>query len=171
MMNHLDRSARRPANRSFFDDFDELFERSLAGYRPLAARDAFFEPSVDVEESKSAFLISIDVPGLRREDVRIDVNDNLLTISGERKREQNSEEGGMRRFERSHGKFQRSFSLPATADCAKVEAHLENGVLTVAIPKAETAKPRSIEIQNGKSGFFSKLVGADKKAEKTDETH
>lgn len=143
---------------SLADDLETIFERAFQN--PLsdaaetsAARPA--APNVDVEETESALLLSVDLPGVRREDLAIDLTENVLTVSGERKRDRGS----------STEKFERRFTLPSTVDATRVEAHLENGVLEIALPKAEAAKPRSIEIQSGKSGFFSRLIGDKKNQE------
>lgn len=173
MKNGLDAMNERNSLRSSFDDFDDFFERAFRSpwISPWAAtirsgrtgQQDSFEARTDVEETESAYIVSVDLPGMRQEDVKVEVNDDVLTISGERKREGRSENGGSRRFERSYGQFQRSFSLPASIDAGKIEAQMEDGVLSIAIPKAEAAKPRTVAIQSGRGGFLSKLVGGDRK--------
>lgn len=164
------RGNRMPSMFGVMQDFDELFRRMLSNpyslvdeVRPAGLDEEWFEPRVDVQDSDQAFLLTIDVPGLKREDIKIDLNDNLLTISGERKRETN-EEGG-RSFERMYGRFVRSFTLPTTVEADKVEASLEDGVLRLALPKSEATKPRSIEVKSGRPGFFSKLIGSGERKE------
>lgn len=157
-------------------DFDEMFERAFRN--PLSLLDEFrmtpvvdrewFQPNVDVEERDDAYLLSVDLPGMKKEDIKVDLTDNVLTISGERKREEeHKDKGGVRRYESMYGRFERSFTLPSTVVVDKVEANMEDGVLKIALPKSETAKPRTIEVQSGKSGFFSKLIGTNKKDEKS----
>lgn len=172
MKNALDSFNGRGSLRSPFEEFDELFDRAFrnswaapwAAMRPgrTAERD-LFEARADVEETDSAYLVTVDLPGVRQEDVKVEVIGDALTISGQRKREDRNDAGGTRRVERSYGGFERSFSLPPSTDASKIEAHLEHGVLRVAIPKAEATKPRSIEVQSGRGGFFSKLIGGDRK--------
>lgn len=146
-------------------DFDDMFDRMLRSpfslfdeVTPTApANTPWFKPGFDVEETDEAILLTVDLPGMKKEDVNISLTDNVLTLSGERKLERGSKGSG--RYERSYGRFQQSFSLPGTVDVGRVEAHLEDGVLHVALPKSEKAKPRNIQVQNGKGGFFSKLIG------------
>lgn len=146
---------------SMFEDFDRLFEQALAVNEGWPEGEARFSVKTDVEETEKAFLLNFDLPGMKREDVRIDLAGQVLTVSGERKREFDGGAGATRRIERSYGKFERAFTLPKTVDADKIEAHLENGVLRIALPKVEDAKPRAIEIGNEakNGGFFEKLIG------------
>lgn len=108
-------------------------------------------PPVDVVEDKDTVRISAELPGIRPEDVKINLENNVLTIRGE-KQQQNREEGQrVQRFERLYGSFERSFTVPNSVDADRIEASYEHGVLTVALPKVEKAKPRSISVtvQNG----------------------
>lgn len=132
-----------------------------------------FAPAVDLHETSENFLISIDLPGIDQKDIKIDVEKGRLTVSGERTREEKKDEGMFKRYERSYGSFVRSFQLPQNIDDEKIQARTENGVLEILVPKAEIAKPRSVQIQNGKGGLFSKLLGSDKKTveEKSEDPH
>jgi len=152
-------------------DIEDMFERAFRNplslfedMRPAVnLENRWMQPHFDVEETDQAYLLCIDLPGVKKEDVKVDLVENLLTITGERKYEQEEKYGSSRRFERSHGQFQRSFTLPNSVDAKKVEASLEDGVLRVALPKSEQSKPRSIQVQAGKSGIFSKLIGSSRK--------
>lgn len=145
-----------------FEDFDRIVETFL---RPTYASTVNFQPSCDVNETKDHYLVSFDMPGVKKEDIKIEVQGNQLLISGERQREVKEADGeATLRHERMYGKFERSFSLPATVATDKIEAHYENGVLNVAIPKAEASKGRSIQIQTGQGGFFNKLLGSKKES-------
>jgi HSP20 family protein len=107
------------------------------------------------------------MPGVRKEDISIKVEGTQLSISGERQREtKEGEEESTLHNERVYGKFERIFKLPDSINAEKIEAHFENGVLNIALPKAETAKGRSIPIQTGSSGFLSKLMGSKKEENK-----
>lgn len=123
-----------------------------------------FNPACEVVEAEEHYMMSVDLPGMRKEDIQINVTDNILTISGERKREFASDKKDrVQRFEKSYGFFKRSFTLPATIDAEKVEARYEDGVLEVYLPKTQLAKPRQIEVQSGKAGgIFEKLLGTKK---------
>lgn len=143
-------------------DFDQLFESAFTPSRAIVERDferAEFAPRVDVEEAEDVFLVRVDLPGVKREDVKVDINGRTLSITGERKSERSSVEGGFRRYERVAGRFSRQFVLPETIDLAKLEANMEDGVLHIALPKTEARKSRTIEIGSGKGGFFSRLIG------------
>lgn len=103
-------------------------------------------PAADVIEVADGHQVVVELPGLKAEDVKIKLENFVLSISGEKKQVK-EENGKVRRFERSYGAFERSFTLPNTVDADKVSARFENGVLTVSIPKAEQAKPREIQVK------------------------
>ena len=105
-----------------------------------------FLPAVDLSHDDQSYVVKVDLPGLEREDIDLTLQDQTLTLSGERKFENVEENETYSRIERSYGKFTRSFQLPSNVDNSKVTAQFENGVLTVRIPKAEEAKSRAIEI-------------------------
>jgi HSP20 family protein len=104
-------------------------------------------PRTDVIEEKDAFRIEVDLPGVRKDSIRITVQDSWLEIVGERKSEKAESTGGYQRLERAQGSFQRAFRLPKGTDAGKIESTFENGVLTVRVPKAEEAIPRQIEVK------------------------
>jgi HSP20 family protein len=106
-------------------------------------------PAMDLVETADAFVLRADLPGVRQEDVKIEVEDNLLTVSGERAAEHESRGEGFYRLERAFGSFSRSLTLPKGIDSEAVAASFTNGVLEVRIPKPEQAKPRRIEIAVG----------------------
>jgi HSP20 family protein len=103
-------------------------------------------PAMDLAETQDAYVLRADLPGLAPEDVKIELENRVLTLSGERKAEQRSEESGWMRVERSFGAFRRSLTVPAGVDAAAITAAFDNGVLTVTVPKPEQAKPRRVEI-------------------------
>ncbi len=105
-----------------------------------------FLPAVDILETDGAFVVTADLPGLNKDDIDVSIEDNVLTVSGERKFEKNEDEGTFRRVERSYGTFRRSFALPRGVDPSKVEAKFEDGVLTLNLPKSELAKSRKITV-------------------------
>lgn len=103
-------------------------------------------PRVDIEENDAAYAIKADLPGLDKKDIAITVENGSLRIEGEKKTEQKREKGRYYHFERSYGKFSRSFALPDGVDAENISASMEHGVLELSIPKSEKAKPRSIEV-------------------------
>ena len=106
-------------------------------------------PPMDLVEADDHFLLKADLPGMGEDDVNIEIRDNALTISGERKAEHESRERGWYRVERSFGRFSRSLTLPDGVDAERIEAQFDKGVLQVRIPKPEERKPRRIAIRNG----------------------
>jgi len=154
---------RRHLSSEIMEDLFNDFDRVVNSFgSPTIANTVGFKPTCDISETDDHYLVSFDMPGVKKDDIKIEVQDNRLLISGERQRERKDENESTLRFERSYGKFERAFELPATINADKIEAQYENGVLNVALPKAESAKPRSIQIQSGKTGFFNKLLGSKK---------
>ncbi|MGE3975127.1 MAG: Hsp20/alpha crystallin family protein [Bdellovibrionales bacterium] len=147
-------------------DVDRLFDGfatpSLADY-PRA-----FTPATEVEDNDNHFMVSLDLPGMKKEDIKIDVENNTLIVSGERKREEKTDTKRYHRIERSFGSFKRSFTLADNIDVEKIAAHHEDGVLRVYIPKAAASQARKVEIQSGKDGFFDRLLGSKKSTDLKD---
>jgi HSP20 family protein len=125
--------------------FNELFDENLgrSSTRPTTRQ---WHPAVDVLESKDAFLIRAELPGMKREEIKVEVKDGNLVLSGETKTEQPAEGIEYRHVERVAAKFWRSFAMPETVNPAGVEATYKDGILEIRVPKAEEAKPRQIEI-------------------------
>ena len=105
-------------------------------------------PAVDVFETEQHELVlKAELPGIKREDIDLKVENNVLTIRGEKKQQAEERTERVHRYERSYGVFERSFALPTTVDSEKVSATFQNGILTVTVPKAERARPREIPVQ------------------------
>ena len=128
----------------FSSDLHRLFN-TLFEDRDSAVQQRWM-PAMDLVEADDHFLLKADLPGLSEEDVAIEVRDNALTISGERKAEHERRERGWYRVERSFGRFSRSLTLPEGVDHGAISASFDRGVLSVTIPKPEQRKPRRIEI-------------------------
>jgi HSP20 family protein len=122
--------------------FDSLFEPATG----KGARSERWAPAMDLVEADDHFLLKADLPGLGEDDVAIEVQDNVLTVSGERKTEHERKEHGWYRLERSFGRFSRSLTLPEGVNADAIEATFDKGVLEIKIPKPEARKPRRIEI-------------------------
>lgn len=120
-------------------EFDALVSR-------LFSESNFWTPSTDIVETENELRLSLDVPGMKKEDIKIELpGNNTLKIQGERKFE--TQEGAkVARQERFHGNFTRTFALPNTVDVSKISASYQDGILEIVVPKAETAKPRKIEV-------------------------
>ena len=104
-------------------------------------------PAVDVVEEQNIYVVKVELPGVSKDDVKITLESNILTIRGEKKAENEVKEKNYHRTERSYGSFQRSFTLPTTVKIDKIDAIYEDGILTVSLPKAEEAKPKQIEVK------------------------
>ena len=129
--------------------FNTLVDEAFAGWpfgNGSALPTSSWLPAVDVSESKESVKIVAELPGLKPEDVKVTIENDTLTVKGEKKHEAEEKTERLHRYERSYGKFERSFTLPNTVDPEKVVAGFENGVLTITLPKAERAKPREIAV-------------------------
>ena len=123
---------------------NQLFEDSVV--RPGNARGQGFTPALDLSETQDGFVVEAALPGLKPEDVEITVENNVLTIKGETRRESEEKNRNFHRVERSFGTFQRTIGLPSTVKADQIKASLTNGVLRLDIPKAEEVKPRRINV-------------------------
>jgi HSP20 family protein len=106
-------------------------------------------PAVDIFEGDSEYLIKLELPEVSREDVKISLHDQTLTINGERKIENEDKRDGYHRVERSYGQFYRSFTLPPNVNVEAINAQFKDGVLRLTLPKREEAKPKQIEVKIG----------------------
>ncbi len=135
------------------DPFQELLQLSneLMNFSPFPANDRGsmrgWLPAMDVTEDANSITVKADLPGLKKEDISLSLNNNFLTIKGERKEESEKKEKNYHRVERSYGVFERSVDLGVNVDGTKVQANYKDGVLEIIIPKAESSKPKQIEIK------------------------
>jgi HSP20 family protein len=126
---------------------NELFEDTLGRTRvQQGATAGVWYPPVDILESKDSYIIRAELPGMRNEDLKTEVNEGMLTLSGERKFEEPANGVEYHRVERVAGKFSRSFYLPQTVKQDSIKATYRDGILEIQVPKAEEAKPRQIAI-------------------------
>jgi HSP20 family protein len=121
-----------------------------------------FVPRFDVKETKDAYVIKADLPGVKQDAVEVSVNGNLLTITGRREEEQRNEGDQYFTYERSFGSFTRSFALPDTADAQSITADLKEGVLLIQVPKRPEAQPKKISVGQGGQGGQSGDGGGNK---------
>jgi HSP20 family protein len=129
-------------------DMNRLFDRFFEGRAPNGVSRRWI-PAMDLVETDDHLVLRGDLPGMTEDDVDIEIKDNVLTVSGERKAEHDERGEGYHRVERSFGSFSRSLTLPQGIDPEKVEAKFENGVLEVQIPKPAEAKPTRVQIGKG----------------------
>lgn len=106
-----------------------------------------FSPDVDLHEEENQFVVKADVPGITKENLEVSFTDNVLTIRGERKEENDAKEKNYYRSERWSGAFERSFEFATEVDAAKAKASFKDGVLELVIPKAESAKPKQVKVE------------------------
>jgi HSP20 family protein len=125
--------------------FGSTFSRGEREDETLAA----WAPPVDITEEKDHILITAELPGFKNDDISIQTENGMLTLSGERQFEKESNEKAYHRVERSYGRFVRSFSLPNNVDREKIQARFQDGLLQIELPKREDAKPRTIKISGG----------------------
>jgi len=128
-------------------EINRLFEDPFSF---LAPTTGFFEgwtPAVDVFEDRDKYVVTAELPGMKKEEIQVALDGNTLTISGERKQEQEKQEGDTYRAERFFGRFQRSLTLPAAVDASKIQASYKDGVLTITLSKSEEAKPKQIQVK------------------------
>ena len=126
-------------------EIDEMVNTFWGGFD--SGRSAGWNPRVDVSESEDGYTIHAELPGIRKEDLNITLRERVLTIEGEKKETDEKKEGNRYRSERSYGKFSRSFKLPSAVQEDKIAANYSEGVLTLTVPKAESVKPKQIEVK------------------------
>jgi len=142
---------------SIFNDF----ARPEGTQESLAAGN--FVPAVDVYEDEHKLVLKLEVPGIKQEDLDVRVENQTLTVRGERKFESEEKEENFHRIERRFGSFTRSFTLPVTVDTGAVAAKYENGVLVIQLAKKEAAKPKQVKIEIGSGTPEAKQVEASTK--------
>jgi HSP20 family protein len=137
--------------------FNTFFDTPLPNGGATTARR--WLPAMDLVETEDDFVLTADLPGLSEKDVNIELEDNVLTISGERRSEHEHRKDGVHRVERASGGFTRSLTLPEGVDPEAIKANFDRGVLEVRIPKPEQRKPRKVEISVG-SGEQKTIEGS-----------
>jgi HSP20 family protein len=130
------------------DEMDRLFDNFLRGDLPeTSLARGNWAPAVDISETPDDFVITAELPGLNKEDVKISYQDGVLNIHGEKKHEKEEKKKNYYRVERSYGAFERSFRLPSRIVVDKIDAKFRDGVLTLTLPKADEARPKEIPIK------------------------
>ena len=142
-----------------FRELDDLQDRlsTIFGRAPVkkegdkreALTVAEWAPLVDIVEDDKDYVIKAELPGLKKEEIKVGVQDDVLTISGERKYEKEEKDKKFHRIERAFGSFMRSFTIPDDSDGEKVSAEFKDGILRVHLPKTEKVKPKQVEVKVG----------------------
>ena len=135
---------------SLRERMNQLFNQTFGGFEGLGFEqpltEAVFLPPVDIAEDEHNITLQVEIPGVKPEDLKVTLENNVLTFTGERKFKEEEKKENFHRIERRFGKFTRSFTLPVSVDAEKVNANFEDGVLFITIPKLEAFKPKQINI-------------------------
>jgi HSP20 family protein len=135
----------RPMNE--LDDMSRLFDEMWRRSQHSSGGTNWY-PAIDVRENETDYKIVAELPGMSKDDVKISVTDNIVTIRGEKKAQVEENNENWHQTERTYGAFERSFTLGTSVDPSGVKARFENGVLTVTLPKSEEARPREVQIED-----------------------
>jgi HSP20 family protein len=125
---------------------NHLFENSVGRSSNEGVSLSTWTPAVDIYEDETSFMIKLELPEVNREDVKVNLHENTLSISGERRIENEDKRDGYHRVERSYGQFYRSFTLPPNINAEGINAQFKDGMLRLSVPKKEEAKPKQIEV-------------------------
>src|SRR4051794_2775095 len=157
---------REPASLFGLQRLNRILDEAFSGFpfpeQGNVITSTWFAPT-DVSEDENSLRITMELPGVDSEDVRLSLENNILTIRGEKKQQIDDNNERVHRFERTYGMFERTFVLPNTVDTDRVDARYENGVLHVSIPKAERAKPREIRVNASNSGSSQIRTGSSQR--------
>lgn len=144
-MHHISQWNRFRNFSRFQDQFNRLFEPAREAQADNSALTSW-APAVDIYENENELVIKADLPDINEKDLDVRIENNTLTVRGERKFEQEVKEENYLRVERAYGSFSRSFSLPSSVNTEAIQAEYKNGVLTVALPKRAESKPKQVKI-------------------------
>ena len=137
-----------PSPVSIFDEMNRMVRNVFNDDWNLPVyRDSIWNPAVDVKENGKSFILTADIPGLTKKDVKINITNRVLNLNGERKEEKEKEDGKFYYRERHIGSFSRSFQLPETVNEDGIQASFRNGVLSIELPKQEESLPKDREIK------------------------
>ncbi len=132
---------------SLREEIDKLFDSFFGRKSLFAEKELSFSPSIDVEETENSFLIKAEVPGIKKEDIKVTIDEDGITISGERKKDKEEKGKTYHRIEMAYGKFKRYIPFPREVEPDKAKAKYKEGILHIEIPKSEKAKPKEVEIK------------------------
>ena len=130
-------------------EINNVFDNFLHGgvQADEAFQSSYWTPAVDIAEHDNEYIVKMELAGVSKDDVKINLESNILTIKGEKKQEKEEKAKNFHRVERSYGSFQRSFTLPTTVKSDKIDAVFKDGVLSITLPKLEESKPKQIEVK------------------------
>jgi HSP20 family protein len=128
-------------------EMNRMFDNFFRGADEPGLLTGSWLPAVDVAEEENEYVVNVELPGVSKDDVKITLESNILTVRGEKKAEKETKDKNYHRMERSYGSFQRSFTLPTSVKNDKIDAVYRDGILSITLPKAEEAKPKQIEVK------------------------
>jgi HSP20 family protein len=128
------------------DRMNRLFDETGGGRRGEPSSTTVWNPAVDIHETENEIVVKAEVPGIEKDQIELSLENNVLTLKGERRFEKDAKEENFHRIERSYGSFNRSFTIPAVVDESKIAADYKEGVLTITLPKTQKAKAKQIAI-------------------------
>ena len=137
---------------SLQDEVNRLFDGSFGRANRETSALTTWAPAVDIVENEKELVLKADLPDLEEKDIDVRVENNMLTVSGERKYEKDVKEDNYLRVERAYGAFSRSFSLPSTVNTEAIKAEYTKGVLTITLPKREEARPKQVKVSVSSNG-------------------
>ena len=148
-MNQIVRKGSRRPALDMFGDFDDIFSHFFrSGLTPAGESDHSMSPAIDVSETEHAYTVRAELPGIKKDDLDVSINDGVLTINAESRYEhEDKEKGRVIRQERRYGKFVRSMRLGGDVDEANVSADYTDGILTLTLPKSDKVKPKKIDVK------------------------
>jgi HSP20 family protein len=156
--------------RTLQEEVNRLFSTNLTrAFGDEGIGRGAWAPSVDIYENKDQIVLEAELPGMKQEDFDLSIENNVITIRGERKFEKTDETDNYHRVERSYGSFTRSFTLPQTVSSEGANAEYNNGVLRVTLPKREETKPRRIQVTGSNAGTATKTIETTTETEKAKE--
>jgi HSP20 family protein len=126
---------------------NQLFKNSFPNFGDNTLTSGAWAPAVDIYETSDSIEMTFEIPGVNQKEIKVNIENNLLTVSGERKLEREDRRDSYHRIERSYGPFQRSFTVPSTIDPNKINAVFENGLLRLTLAKRPETQPRAIEVK------------------------
>jgi HSP20 family protein len=148
MLMNVTRRANEPVPElySSLHRLNRMMDEAMTGWNGGTLATAW-TPSCDVFEDKENLKIVVELPGVKPEDVKLSIENQVLTVRGEKKQVAEENSDRWHRYERSYGSFERTFTLPSTVDAERIQATVDQGVLTITLPKSEKAKPREIPVR------------------------
>jgi HSP20 family protein len=126
-------------------DMDKIFKSFFSGFPE--EREGYWAPIIDIEEDKDNIIVKVEIPGMKKDDMKVAVHGKILSVSGERKQESEVRDKTYHRIERAYGKFSRTITLPSEVDADKIKASYKDGLLRINLPKLESVKPRQIDVE------------------------